>query len=300
MNTSVYKEIHANKNRTLLIMVFFTLFISTVAFVIGKISGYGWSWAGIALIISGVTSLSSYYWGDKLVLNLSHAQPADKNKDFDLYTVTENLAIAAGIPKPKVYIIEDSAPNAFATGRSPQNASICVTRGLIGKLKRRELEGVIAHELSHIRNFDTRLLAIVTVLVGTLAFLSDWFARTLWWGGRRDRENRDSVGAVVYLIGIVLAIIAPFIATLIQLAISRRREFLADASGVLLTRNPPALAQALEKIASDREMLKSANTATAHLYIVNPFKGKKFKVWFTNLFNTHPPIEERIRILKAM
>ena len=281
-------------------MMFFTLFIATVAYIIGSASGYGISYAGIALIISGLLSLGSYYWSDKIVLKMSQAHPADRKKDFDLFTVAENLSIASGLPKPKLYVIEDTAINAFATGRDPAHAVICATRGLIDKLDRRELEGVLAHEMSHIQNYDIRLMAVVTVLVGTAAFLSDWFSRTLWWGGRRNNNDRGGSGQLVFLIGIILAVIAPLIATLIQLAISRRREFLADANGVLLTRNPGALASALAKISNDKEVLEAATNATAHLYIANPFKGKEFSAWFANLFNTHPPIKERIKILHAM
>lgn len=282
-------------------MFFFTIFIATVAYVLGNASGYGSSWTGIALIFSGLISLGSYYYGDRLVLSMSGAHPADRKKDFDLWTVSENLAIASGIPKPKVYIIEDSAPNAFATGRDPHHAVICATRGLLDKLNRSELEGVISHELSHIQNYDTRLMAVVSILVGSVAFLSDWFMRTLWWGGHaRSREDRGGGKSLILLLGIIFAILSPLIATIIQLAISRRREFLADASGVLLTRNPQGLALALSKISADREVLEAATNATAHLYIVNPFKGKNFGSWFASLFDTHPPIEERIKILRSM
>lgn len=299
---SVYSQIEANKTRTWLIMAFFTIFIATVTFVLTKALGGDISWAFIALIVSGITSIGGYYWSDKLVLGLSGARPADRKRDFDLFTLSENIAMAAGIPKPAIYVIEDSAPNAFATGRDPAHATICVTRGLIDKLDRRELEGVIAHELSHVKNFDTRLMAIVAILVGTIAFLSDWFMRMLWWGGgRRDsREDRGSFGAILLIVGVIFAILSPLIATIIQLSISRRREFLADASGVLLTRNPDGLALALEKISKDREVLEAATNATAHLYIVNPFKGKDFGAWFSSLFDTHPPIAERIKILRSM
>jgi len=282
-------------------MILFTAAIATVAYILGKASGYGLSWAGIALVISGLTGLGSYYYGDKLVLSMSGARVADRKRDFDLFTVVENIALAAGLPKPKVYVIEDKAPNAFATGRDPNHAVVCVTRGLLEKLDRRELEAVIAHEISHIQNFDTRLMAVVVVLVGMLAFLSDWFMRMIWFGrGGHNRNERGNAGAPLFAIGLVLAVISPLVATLIQLAISRRREFLADASASLLTRNPDALALALEKIADDKSVLKNASNATAHLYIVNPFKGKSMTAWFTSLFNTHPPIEERIKILKAM
>lgn len=303
MSISIYSQIESNRSRSLLIMVFFTLFIAMAAFIFGKASGYGLSFTGIALLLAGLTSFGSYYWGDKLVLAMSGAHLADRKKDFDLFTVVENVSIAAGISKPSVYVIEDSAMNAFATGRDPKHAVVCATRGLLDKLTRRELEGVIAHELSHIQNYDTRVMAIVAVLAGTVAFLADWFMRMLWWGGAgrdRDREGRGGMGAIILMFGIVLAILSPLIATLIQLAVSRRREFLADASGALLTRNPDALADALGKISGDRNSLRTATNATAHLFIENPFKGKVSKAWFSSLFNTHPPVEERIKILRAM
>ncbi|OGG15932.1 zinc metalloprotease HtpX [Candidatus Gottesmanbacteria bacterium RIFCSPHIGHO2_02_FULL_39_14] len=294
---SIYEHIQGNKIKTVFIMVFFTLFTTMLAYLLGKSLGYGTSWVGIALVFTGVTSIASYYYSDKIVLSISGAREADRSKDFDLYTVTENIAIAAGLPKPKVYLIDDSAPNAFATGRDPFHAVVCVTTGLVKKLNRRELEGVISHEISHIANFDIRLMAIVTVLVGMIALLSDWFTRSLWWKRDTDRER---ISAAVMIISLILVFISPLIATLIQLAVSRRREFLADASGALLTRNPQSLASALDKISKDREVLEAATNATAHLYIINPFKEKKFSAWFASLFNTHPPIEERIRILKEM
>lgn len=301
MALTTYSYVAANKGKTWIIMVLFTAAIATVAYILGKASGYGLSWAGIALVISGLTGLGSYYYGDKIVLSMSGARPADRKRDFDLFTVVENIALAAGLPKPKVYVIEDKAPNAFATGRDPDHAVVCVTRGLLEKLDRRELEGVIAHEMSHIQNFDTRLMAVVVVLVGMIAFLSDWFMRMIWFSrGGHNRNERGNAGAPLFAIGLVLAVISPLIATLIQLAISRRREFLADASGSLLTRNPDALAAALEKISGDKSVLRGASNATAHLYIINPFKGKSLTAWFTNLFNTHPPVEERIRMLKSM
>lgn len=294
---TVYQEVQANKSKTVFIMLFFTLFAGMVAFLLGQALGYGTSYVGIALIISGLMSLGSYYYSDKMVLAISGARPADRKRDFDLFTVTENIALASGLPKPKVYIIDDSAPNAFATGRDPEHAVVCATTGILQKLSRRELEGVIAHEMSHIKNYDIRLMAVVTVLVGTIALLSDWFTRSFWY--RRD-DNREGGSAAMILISTILIFISPFIATLIQLAVSRRREFLADASGSLLTRNPDALADALVKISKDNEVLEVATNATAHLYIVNPFKQKKFSAWFSNLFNTHPPIEERVKILRSM
>ncbi|MBI3443396.1 M48 family metallopeptidase [Candidatus Woesebacteria bacterium] len=268
-----------------------------MAYVFGQANGSGLSFAGVALIISGLISLGSYYFSDSIVLSLSGARLADAKKDFDFFTVAENLSIATGLPRPKLYVIDDSAPNAFATGRDPQHAVVCATTGILEKLDRAELEGVIAHELSHIKNYDIRLMGIISVLVGTVALLADMFMRSLWYRGDRDRERSSGIFVII---GIILALISPLIATIIQLAVSRRREYLADASGALITRNPSALARALEKISKDREVLEAASNATAHLYIVNPFKGKDFGAWFAGLFNTHPPIEERIKILRSM
>lgn len=297
---SVYDQISSNKLKTYIVMMLFIALVAMLAFVFGQASGYGLSYAAFALIISGVITLGSYYFGDSMVLNMSGAKPADPKRDFDFFTVAENLSIAGGIPKPKLYVIDDSAPNAFATGRDPEHATVCVTRGILDQLNRRELEGVIAHELSHVKNYDIRLMSIVAILVGTVAFLADVFMRSMWWGGSRRDDRDDRGNGIFMIIGIVLAIISPFIAMLIQLAISRRREFLADASGVLLTRNPNGLAQALEKISRNKDVLEAATNATAHLYIVNPFKGKNFGAWFAGLFNTHPPIAERIKALRSM
>jgi heat shock protein HtpX len=282
-------------------MTLFVAFVVLAAYVMGNALGYGNSWLFIAVVLSVISSLASYYWGDKMVLAMSGARPADRQRDFDFFTVAENLAIAAGIPTPKLYVIDDTAMNAFATGRDPQHAVVCATSGILTRLERRELEGVIAHELSHIKNFDTRLMAVVAVLVGTIAFLADMFMRTLWWGGgRRSRDRDDNLGGILLIIGIALAILSPIIATMIQLAVSRKREFLADAAGVYLTRYPEGLAKALEKLHKDKEVLEAATNATAHLFITNPFKGKNFGAWFSGLFDTHPPISERIKILRAL
>lgn len=302
MALSITSQVEANKTKTWLIMAFFAVFISMVAYVLGKASGFGISWAGIALLVSGIFSLGSYFWGDKLILTMSGAHPADRNREPDLFAVVEHVSLLAKIPKPKVYVMEEESPNAFATGRDPDHASICATRGILNMLTRTELEAVIAHEMSHIQNYDTRILAIITMLVGMVAFLSNWFMQMLWWGGGRRRNNEESgnLGAVFMILGVILAMLSPIIATLIQLAVSRRREFLADASGALLTHNPDALAAALEKISSSRIPMRAASNATAHLFIVNPFKGKDAGIWFANLFNTHPPAEERIKILRSM
>lgn len=295
---SIYSQIDSNKRKTWLVMALFVAFITTIAYVFGRASGYGLSWAGIALIFSGIISFFSYYFSDSMVLAVSGAKPVAEKDDPELYHVVENLAIAAGIPKPKVYLITDTSPNAFATGRDPKHGVVCITKGLRGKLDRTELEGVIAHEMSHIGNFDTRLMAIVMVLVGLVSLLADWFMRSMWYHG--DSNSRDRREGIFVLLGIILAILSPIIATLIQLAISRRREFLADANGAYITRYPEGLARALEKIAADKKPAAFANNATAHLFIVNPFKGKDAKSWLAGLFDTHPPIEERIKVLRSM
>jgi heat shock protein HtpX len=298
---TIHSQIQSNIIRTYVIMAGFVAFVVLAAYVMGNALGYGNSWLFIAVLFSVISSFVSYYWGDKMVLAMSGARVADRKQDFDFYTVTENLCIASGLPKPKLYVIDDTAMNAFATGRDPDHAVVCATTGLLSRLERREIEGVIAHELSHVKNYDTRLMAVVAVLVGTIAFLADMFIRSLWWGGgRRNRDRNDNLGGILLIVGIVLAILSPIVASLIQLAISRRREYLADASGANLTRYPEGLARALEKLSQDKEVLEAATNATAHLFITNPFKGKAFGTWFSGLFDTHPPIADRIKILRAM
>lgn len=297
---NVYELQDKNRRRSAVVIALFVIFVFLVAWIFAKVLDYGPGFVGFALIFAGLSSFASYWWGDKIILTISGARPAERERDFNFYTVAENLAIASQIPMPKLYVIEDSAPNAFATGRDPQHAVVCVTRGLLDKLNRSELEGVIAHEISHIRNYDTRLMSIVTVLVGMVTLLGDWFLRGARFGGKKEKEE-GNFGAFLFLLGITLAFLSPLIAQLIQLAISRRREFLADSSAVMLTRYPEGLARALEKIAADPEPLEVANKATAHLYIINPLKNLKSAAgWFANLFNTHPPVEERIRILREM
>lgn len=282
-------------------MILFVIFAVTIAYVIGRATGYGASYSFFVFPIALISSAGSYFFSDKIVLATSGAKQIQKNDSPELFRIVENLSIASGIPMPKVYIIQDSSPNAFATGRSPKNASIAATTGLLERLSEIELEGVMAHEMSHIKNFDTRLLAITAVLVGFIALLTDIFMRNLFWGGMGRRDDNDSrANALFLVVGIILAILAPIIASLIQLAVSRKREFLADASGALITRYPEGLASALEKIATNPQPLKTATNATAHLFIANPFKGKKTQSFFVNLFNTHPPIEERIKILREM
>jgi len=231
---------------------------------------------------------------------MSGAKPADKKTFFNFYTSAENMAIAAGIPMPNLYVIEDDAPNAFATGRNPEHSVVAATTGLLEKLNRSEIEAVIAHEMSHVKNYDILLMSIVSVLVGMLMFVVDWVSHSMFWGRNRDDDNRDS-GVITLVIFLVTLILTPLIATLIQMAISRKREYLADASGALLTRRPEALASALEKISSDRAVLKNASNGMAHMYIENPYQKKsKFTNWISGLFSTHPPVEERIRLLREM
>jgi heat shock protein HtpX len=295
----MYEQIASNKRKSFLLSMFFLVFIVVLAWVFSQLAGMGEEGLIAAVIIAAGLSFLSYYTSDKVVLAISHARPVTKEEFPYLYNVVEGLAIAAGVPAPRCYVIEDTAPNAFATGRNPQNSVICVTTGLLEKLNRVELEGVIAHEMSHIKNYDIRLMTITVVMVGIVALLSDWIFRSFWWGGRR-RGGRDKsgAGAIFLVIGLVLAALSPIISQLIRLAISRKREFLADASGAMLTRYPAGLASALRKIADDTEPFEAANKATAHLYIVNPLKDIGGAV--NKLFSTHPPVEERIAALEKM
>lgn len=261
----------------------------------------------IAVVFSSVSAFISYFFSDKITLAISHAKEIDLKTHPELYQIVENLTIAGGLPMPHVYTIDDTAINAFATGRDPKHAVVCVTTGALSRLNKTELEGVLAHELSHVGNYDIRFMTLVVVLVGTITLLADWMVRFSFFGGRRRSSNDNGGNGIFLLIGIVLAILSPIIATLIKLAVSRRREFLADSSGALLTRYPEGLASALEKIAQDAEPLEVANKATAHLYISNPFKtnavdenGNSSTSWLANLFNTHPPIQERIKRLREM
>ncbi len=305
---NVFEAVNANKRKSLLVMVGFMVFVTLSAVLIAKgmaaYYGYqssGLEFTGIALVISGVMSFASYYFSDRIILTLSGARPADKRQDFQYFTVTENLALAAGLPMPKLYVIDDTAMNAFATGRDPQHAVVVATTGLLSKLIRTELEGVVGHELSHVANYDIRLMSIVTVMVGLITLLGDWLLRVRFFGGRRDRDEGGQIGMVFMVLGFILALLSPIIARLIQLAISRQREYLADASSVKLTRQPSGLISALKKLGSDREPLEAANKATAHMYIVNPLKNQHDAIgWFAGLFNTHPPLEERIKVLEQM
>lgn len=296
----MYEQIRDNKLKTDAIFIAFFLFVIGFAWIIGY--SYNLDWLlPVAVVISVVQALVSYYYSDKIALAASGAQPVEKSQAPELYRLVENLAITAGIPNPPVYLIEDQSINAFATGRDPQHASIAVTRGALEKLTKQQLEGVLAHELSHVKNYDIRVSTMVVVLVGAVTLLSDMFRRSLWWGGdRRERRDGDGgqLGAILAIAALVLALLSPLIATLIQLAVSRKREYLADASGALLTRYPEGLASALEKIEQDGESLATANKATAHLFFANPFGEVSERV--NNLFSTHPPIEDRIKRLREM
>ncbi|MDO8570235.1 MAG: M48 family metallopeptidase [Candidatus Daviesbacteria bacterium] len=293
----------SNIFKTWVIMFFFTLFTIVVAYVLalgfgpadGGFGGVGI--VGIALIIAGVMNIVSYYYSDKIVLGISGAKELKHNTNKEIYHLVENLCIASGLPTPKIYIIDDSATNAFATGRDPKHSAIALTSGIIDKLHKAELEAVIAHELSHIGNRDTLLMAVVAVLVGSIALLADFYLRSLWF---KDSDSDSKGNAIFLILAIVAAVLAPLVATLIQLAVSRRREFLADSSGVLLTRYPKGLEDALLKISADKEPLEVANRGTAHLYIINPLKGQQAVGWFAGLFNTHPPIPARIKALQEM
>jgi len=294
---TLYTQQDKNIKKTWLLMTVFLVVVIGIGWVFGFILNspvilYG------AIIFAVLMNVFSYWYSDKIVLKISGAKPANKDTHRELINIVENLSITAGLPMPRVYVVPDRAPNAFATGRDAKHAVVAVTGGLLEILDRTELEGVIAHELSHIGNRDILISTIVVVLVGFIALLSDFFIRFTFWGGGRGGGNRDGrLQLILLIVGIVLAILAPIIATLIQLAISRKREFLADASGALLTRYPEGLASALKKISSNSVEMKRANHATAHLYIANPFKGKHAKSFFGKLFLTHPSVEARVHAL---
>lgn len=299
----MYEQIANNKRKSIFLILFFVVLIFALAWAFGQITEFG-SYALIpAVVIALIMTWGSYYYSDKIVLAVSRARPVEREEYPYLYNVVEGLAIAAGLPKPRCYVIDDTAPNAFASGRNPEKAVIVVTEGLLKKLNRAELEGVIAHEMSHIKNYDIRLQTLAVVMVGVVVLLSDWIMRSFLWGGkgrRRDSKGGGNAGTILILVALVLAILSPLIAQLLKLAVSRKREFLADADGAMLTRYPPGLASALKKLAADKEPLEVANKATAHLYIVNPLKEGKRGGGMAKLFNTHPPIEERVRALESM
>lgn len=295
----MFQDIKRNKIKSGVIVSIFILVITLIIYYICMAFDFGPISIAFALLFSIGTAWASYYYSDRIILSLNKARPATKEEDQKLVNILDALMLSSGLnAKPKLYVIEDSQPNAFATGRNPENAVICVTTGLLDKLEYYELEGVIAHEMSHIKNYDIRLSAIVTVMVGFVVMLSDMVSRMFFWGGNRKSNNDNSSGNVIMMIiGLVCLILAPIFGKLMQLAISRKREFLADATAVELTRNPDGLISALKKLDSDPNELKVANSSTENMYIVNPFKPKKGKKK-SNLFSTHPSIEDRIQALE--
>ncbi len=296
---TLYTQADSNIRKTWILILGFLVFITIL----------GWFFSRLlnspiilvfAFFVSILMSFGSYWYSDKIVLLMMKAALIEKKDNPELYRIVENLCITAGLPVPKIYVIEERQPNAFATGRNAKHAVIAVTRGLLEKLEKNELEGVIAHELSHIGNKDMLLGTVVVMLVGIVALISDWFLRISFYRGSRRQDSKDSAGPIFLILGIVAAILAPIAATLIQLAISRKREFLADASGALLTRYPEGLARALEKISQDQNPLKSASNATNHLFISSPPRGEREGGWFAKLFLTHPPVGDRTKALRGM
>ncbi len=297
----MYDEISANKRNSWLLVAAVTAVLVVLGYLLGEYWGNGYVGLGMAVAIATVMSLSAYYNGAKMVLAISKARRIEKRDNPQLFNVVEELTIAGGMPMPAIYVIDDSAPNAFATGRDPEHAAVAITSGLLEKLNRDELQGVMAHELSHVGNRDILFATMVGIMVGSIALIADFFLRSFIWGGGRRRSrssNRGGGGAILMVVALLFAILAPIFAKLLQLAVSRQREFLADASAARLTRYPEGLASALEKIAGDREVLEVANRATQHLYIVNPIKP--FEKRAKSLFSTHPPIEERVSRLRSM
>ncbi|QQG52650.1 MAG: M48 family metallopeptidase [Candidatus Falkowbacteria bacterium] len=296
---SLYTHSDSNKRKTWAYLAGFFVFIIIVGYIF-SVAMEDSSILYIAVIFSIVANFFAYYNSDKMVLMMSQAHEIDHDSNRELYHLVENLCITAGLPTPKIYIIDDTAPNAFATGRDPKHAVIAVTSGLLQKLDKAELEGVIAHELSHIGNRDILLSTVVTVLVGLVVLLADWFRHWSFFGGRRSNSENNQLQLIITIVAIVLSILAPVFAYMLQFAISRKREFAADADGALLTRYPEGLARALEKISADREPLEVANRATAHLYIASPFKETNRIGWLTRMLATHPPVEERIKKLRGL
>jgi heat shock protein HtpX len=303
----LYEQIAANKRRTVFLIAGFVLVVGAVVWAVDILLGFGLAGLFIALGITAVSAFVAYWKSDAVALAMSHARPADPVEYARLHNIVEGLCIAAGLPKPRVYIVNDTAPNAFATGRDPKHAAVAVTTGLLEKMNRVELEGVLAHELSHVKNYDILVSTLAVTMVGVIALLSDFSLRFLWWGGPRERDrNRDGGGgaqAILAIVGILLLVLAPIVARLMQFAVSRRREALADVSGVALTRYPPGLISALEKLKDDKTVVASSSTATAHLWIESPLartpqEGRM--AWVNRLFDTHPPLDERIAALKEL
>ncbi|TMK86573.1 MAG: zinc metalloprotease HtpX [Actinobacteria bacterium] len=300
----MYEQIARNKRRTVLLILGTIIVVGGLGYLFGLLLGIGPVGLVIALLLAAGMSYYSYRYGDRLVLRAARARPVSHEEEPRLHNIVEGLAIAAGLPKPAVYVVPERAPNAFATGPDPQHSSIAVTQGLLDSMNRVELEGVIAHEMSHVRDRDILLGTVVATLVGSIVLIAEFMLRWFWWGGGRirGREREGGEGLVILAaVGLVLAILTPIIAQVIKMAMSRRREYLADAEGAMLTRYPPGLAGALRKIAADTTPMRVANNATAHLWLNQPSRVPgEGNHWFENLFSTHPPIQERIRILEEM
>ena len=292
----MFEDIKRNKMKSWFIILLFLAFIAVIVYYICMALDLGKTSIVIAMIFAIISTWGSYYYSDRIVLSLNKARPATKEENQKLVNILDSLIVSSGLPAtPKLYIVEDSQPNAFATGRNPEHAVICVTTGLLDKLEYYELEGVLAHEMSHIKNYDILLSAVVSVMVGFVVILSDWFTRITFWGGPRKRDDDDNGNPILMFIGLIFLILAPIFGQLMQLAISRKREFLADATAVEFTRNPDGLISALLKISGDPNELKVANNATENMYIVNPFRGKKSS---SSLWSTHPSIEDRVEALR--
>ena len=301
----MFQNIRKNKIESSVIVGIFIIVITLIVYFICNALNLGPISIVIALIFSIASAWSSYYYSDKIVLSVNKARPATKEEDQKLVNILDALMVASGLPnKPRLYVVEDNQPNAFATGRNPENAVICVTTGLLEKLDYYELEGVIAHEMSHIKNYDIRLSCVVSVMVGFIVMIADMFSRMLFWGGLdRDNDSDNSkAGAILMIIGFVLLILSSIFGSLMQLALSRKREFLADATAVEFTRNPDGLISALEKLENDPNQLKTANSATANMYIVNPFKKntKEVRRRSTSIWSTHPSTQDRIEALRNL
>lgn len=303
----MYDQVRANKRRSALLVAAFVVVVVAVAWAFNLLIGGGPAGLLIALVIAGGIALASYWKSDAVALAMSHARPADPDRYARLHNLVEGLCIAAGLPKPRVYVVDDDAPNAFATGRDPKHAAIAVTTGLLDKLNRIELEGVLAHELSHVKNYDILVSTLAVTMVGLVALLSDWGLRFLWWGGPRHRDDQREGGAgpaaVMAVLGFAMLLLAPLAAKLMQFAVSRRREALADVTGVSLTRYPPGLVSALEKLRDDTTVVHSGSRATAHLWIESPVARTEAEgklAWLGRLFDTHPPLEERIQALREL
>ena len=303
----MFDQITANKRRSTVLIAVFVLLVAAVVWAVNLLLGYGVVGLLIALAVAGLSAFAAYWKSDAVALAMSHARPADPEQYARYHNLVEGLCIAAGLPKPRLYVIEDDAPNAFATGRNPRNAALAVTTGLLAKLNRVELEGVLAHELSHVKNYDLLVSTLAVTMVGIVALLSDFALRFLWWGGPRHRDDRSGnsggPAAIFAVLGMVLLVVTPLAARIMQFAVSRRRESLADVSGVALTRYPPGLIAALEKLRDDTTVVHSSSRATAHLWIESPLartpeEGRLARL--NRLFDTHPPLEERIQALKEL